>query len=183
MLDADCKLFNLGNTPITTGSLFEFLIILILTYVLAKLIKSQLRRFGKRNKMVSQSGIYTLSRICFYIIAVLGLLTAFNAVGIDLSTFTVVAGALSVGIGFGLQVIFNCFVSGIILLFEKNIKVGDEVEMDGGVRGTVEEIFVRTTRIRGEAGQLLIVPNTDLVNRRLTNWSAAPKKATRARRR
>ena len=165
-------LFSIGDTQITISALIEFSIILALTYILAKLIKCQIRRFGKRHQIVSNSGIYALSRLGFYVIAVLGLIAAFSALGIDLSTFTVLVGALSVGIGFGLQAIFNNFISGIILLLEKNIHIGDEIELDNGQKGTIEEIFVRTTSIRGDQGQKLIVPNTYLVSRRISNWTA-----------
>lgn len=168
-------LFSIGDTQISISALIEFSIILALTYVLAKLIKGQIRRFGKRHQMVSNSGIYALSRLGFYVVAVLGLIAAFSAVGIDLSTFTVLVGALSVGIGFGLQSIFNNFISGIILLLEKNIHVGDEIELESGQKGKVEGIFVRTTSIRGTEGQRLIIPNTDLVSRRVTNWTARKK--------
>lgn len=174
MFDPGSSLFSIGETPITISALFEFFIILAITYVLAKLVKTQIARFGKRNKLVSNSGIYTLGRLSFYIIAILGLIAAFSSVGIDLSTFAIVAGALSVGIGFGMQSIFNNFVSGVILLFEKNIHVGDIVELDSGHKGTVKEIYVRTTLIEGDQGQMMIIPNSDLVSRRITNWSKTP---------
>ena len=169
MFDPKCALFNIGASPITLGSLLEFIIILALTLIIGKIIKGQVRRF---DKSVSNSGIYTLSRLAYYIVLILGSITAFNAVGIDLSTIAVIAGALSVGIGFGMQAIFNNFVCGVILLFEKNIRVGDTVELDSGHKGTIKEIYVRTTLIVGESGQILIIPNSDLVSRCIINWSS-----------
>ena len=164
----DQTLFKINETCITLWSVFEFLLIVVIAFIIAKLAKYQINRFGKKYNLISTSGIYALSRISSYIIIVLGFLAGFTSIGIDLSTFTLIASALSVGIGFGLQAVFSNFVSGILLLFEKNIRVGDRIELDSGQSGTIKEIFVRTTVIDCGSGKTMIVPNSDLISKRVT---------------
>ncbi len=161
-------LFTINKTCITLGSLVEFLLIVIVTFIIAKIVKYQINRFGKKHNLISSSGIYAISRVSSYIIIILGLLAGFTSIGFDLSTFTLIASALSVGIGFGLQSIFSNFVSGILLLFEKNLRIGDHIELDSGQSGVIKEIFVRTTLIDCGSGKTMIVPNSDLISKRIT---------------
>jgi small-conductance mechanosensitive channel len=105
-----------------------------------------------------------------YIILLIGFFVALGALGIDLTKVTILAGAFSVGIGFGLQNVINNFVSGLILLFERPIKVGDVIEV-GGIVGEVSRIGIRASVIRAADGSEVIVPNGSLISSQVTNWT------------
>ena len=98
-------------------------------------------------------------------------LVALNMLGINLSSLAVIGGALGVGIGFGLQKITSNFISGIILLFEKSIKIGDLVELDGGIYGFVRHLGSRYTLIETFDGKEVLTPNEDFITNRVTNWT------------
>lgn len=105
-----------------------------------------------------------------YVLIFLGLLIIFQTAGIDLSTLTVLMGALGIGIGFGLQNITNNFVSGIIILFERPIKVGDRIVI-GDTHGKVTDISARATTITTNDNVSIIVPNSEFMQTRVINWS------------
>jgi len=105
-----------------------------------------------------------------YAITTLGVVVILQAVGIDFSAFTVLAGAVGVGLGFGLQNVASNFVSGLIILFERPIKVGDRIEV-GGVSGEVRSIGARATMIVTAENIAVIVPNSQFISERVTNWS------------
>ena len=112
----------------------------------------------------------TILTITHYLILTIGFLVIVSMLGLDLTKFTIIAGALSVGIGFGLQNVVNNFVSGLILLFERPIKEGDKVEV-GSVSGVVKRIGTRASIIRTWQGAEVIVPNANLLSNELTNWT------------
>jgi small-conductance mechanosensitive channel len=105
-----------------------------------------------------------------YSILIVGFFVALGALGIDLTKVTILAGAFSVGVGFGLQNIINNFVSGLILLFERPIKIGDVIEI-GGTVGEVRRIGIRACVIRTADGSEIIVPNGSLISSQVTNWT------------
>ena len=111
-----------------------------------------------------------LGAIVRYVIVTLGALVILQSAGIDLTSLNVLVGAVGVGLGFGLQNITNNFFSGLILLFERPIKMGDRVEI-GGVVGEVREIGARATTIVTDESVAMIVPNSQFVSERVTNWS------------
>jgi potassium efflux system protein len=168
---ADYHLFNIGDTSVTPAGLFKMLVILALAIGVSWLIRYLLAR-GVRKKRAAQSpAFYTLGRILHYIIIMAGSFAALGSIGIDFTSFALIAGALSVGIGFGLQAIVSNFVSGLILLFEGTLRVGDFIEMDGDLRGVVKEINTRATVINTNDAVDLVVPNSVLVTTQLTNWT------------
>jgi small-conductance mechanosensitive channel len=105
-----------------------------------------------------------------YSILLVGFFVALGALGIDLTKITILAGAFSVGVGFGLQNVINNFVSGLILLFERPIKIGDVIEI-GGTVGEVRRIGIRACVIRTADGSEIIVPNGSLISSQVTNWT------------
>jgi len=113
---------------------------------------------------------YALSSLVKYAIVSVGFVLALLALGVNLNRVTVLGGALGVGVGFGLQNIVNNFVSGLILLFERPVRVGDGVQI-GDVQGEVRRIGIRATTVRAWEGADVIVPNSQLVAERVTNWT------------
>jgi small-conductance mechanosensitive channel len=166
------RLVYIGDTPVTIGSVFKFFAIIIIGFLLSWLIQRFLRHVQHRQlRFRDSSSIYTLGRILHYLIITVAVLAGFAALGLDIRSLALIAGALSVGIGFGLQSIVNNFLSGLILLTEGSLRVGDFVELDSGVTGVVREIKTRYTRINTNDNLDVVVPNSELVSYRLTNWT------------
>lgn len=117
----------------------------------------------------------TISMTAHYSIILMGLLMGVSFIGLDLSNLAIVVGALGIGIGFGLQNLVNNFVSGLILIFEAPIQVGDTVEV-GNLMGRVIQIGIRTSRVRTFAGSEVIVPNGDLVSNQVINWTLTDRR-------
>jgi len=167
----DYDLFHIGDQPVTPGRIIEMLLIVIFGFLLSWTIRHLLDRLKSRRNYAKSSAVYTLGRILHYIIIITAVFAALSTIGLNFRNFALIAGALSVGIGFGLQSIVNNFVSGLILLFEGSLRVGDYVELDSGLRGTVKEINTRATVINTNDSIDMVVPNSEFVTSRLTNWT------------
>ena len=165
------RLFSIGDTPVTAMGIARIIIILIVAFWISVLIRRTLDRLSRTRAFISVSSIYTLGRLLHYLIMIAALLIGLGSIGLDFSNLALIAGALSVGIGFGLQSIVSNFVSGLILLFERSLKVGDYVELDSGLTGHVREINIRSTRINTNDNIDVLVPNSEFVTNRLTNWT------------
>jgi len=165
------EIFTVGETAITYGSVARLLFILIITYVVSRVLQNALRRFASYRKSMAQSSVYALTRITHYVVMLVGFLVAVSSVGIDLTKFAIFASALGIGVGFGLQNLISNFTAGIMLLFEKTLKVGDFVELESGVTGEVKEINIRSTIITTNDNIDIIVPNSEFVSGRVTNWT------------
>lgn len=163
-------LIELGGTSITLWLLlcitFGIFLLFFLTARLNNLLVKHILV-----KYTSEVGVrQAIGGIVRYVLLFLGLLIILQTAGIDLSTLTVLAGALGIGIGFGLQHITNNFVSGIIILFERPIKVGDRIEV-GNTHGKVTNISARATTIITNDNLSIIVPNSEFMQSRVINWS------------
>jgi len=168
---SDFHLFDIGGTPVTPAGLIKMLFILGLAIGVSWIIRFLLARGLRRRQATQSPAFYALGRILHYIIVMAGIFAALGSIGIDFTSFALIAGALSVGIGFGLQAIVSNFVSGLILLFEGTLRVGDFIELDGTLRGVVKEINTRATVITTNDSVDLVVPNSVLVTTQLTNWT------------
>jgi small-conductance mechanosensitive channel len=164
------ELFKLGDSPFTTKTLLTLVLSLFLLFFLTSKIKKLLtKRIFPRYDMnigVSQS----IATIVSYLIIIVGLFVIFQTTGIDLSAIGILIGALGIGIGFGLQNITNNFISGVIILFERPVKVGDRIEVDD-LAGNIVKISARATTIITNDNIAVIVPNSDLTSKRVINWS------------
>ena len=169
----DYTLFSVGETPVTGGDVLRVLIILTLAYLLSRGVRHAIRRFSEQESSGTQASLYTVGRLTHYAIIILAVVIALSSIGLDFSNLALVAGALSVGIGFGLQSIVSNFVSGLIILFEHTLRVGDYIELDTGLTGTVKAINVRSTLINTNDNIDIVVPNSEFVSNRLTNWTLA----------
>ena len=164
-------LFEIGGTPVTSLDIVRMLVILTLAWWLSKLLSGALLRISAKRQTVNDGSIYTLSRILHYIILSVGIMVALSSIGIDFTKFALFASALGVGIGFGLQTLVSNFVAGLIILFEKSLKIGDFVELESGVTGEVREINMRSTLVTTNDNIDIVVPNSEFVNGRVTNWT------------
>ncbi len=162
--------FSVGEMRISIlGFLYAF-IALLLTYYAVKIW-----RHVFQEKFLSDSGLEpglkdSITTITIYLLWAFGIILALHVVGVSAASLAVVFGALGIGLGFGLQNIFNNFISGVILLFERPIQVGDAIEVNG-VWGEVKKINVRATLVQTYDNASLIIPNSEFISSQVTNWS------------
>ena len=171
----DTRLFTIGTTEVTLSAIFVFLFILLVIIILSRLIARKLVERILIRLQIEEGTRYTFRRIVELTFILIGAIIAFQSIGINLSGLAVIFGLLSVGIGFGLQNITSNFVAGLILLFERPIKVGDRVTV-GGVEGDVMDINIRSTTVRSLNNIDIIVPNSEFVSAQVVNWSHGDRK-------
>lgn len=162
-------LIRLGDAQITLRTFIYFIILLaILFWVAGKLRSLLINRILVRTnlKLGARQAVGSITR---YLVLLVGFLIILQTAGIDLTTLNVIAGAVGIGIGFGLQNVANNFISGLIILFERPIKVGDRIEI-GNVDGDVIEIGARSTTVLTNDNISIIVPNSKFVTENVVNW-------------
>jgi small-conductance mechanosensitive channel len=164
-------LFHINGSDVTALALIWVVLVIISALVFSALLRRTLTRVAARSSSISASALYTLGRLLHYISIAVAIFISLAILGVDFTELAIVAGALSVGIGFGLQSIFNNFISGLILLFERPMKVGDLILLDSGVRGRVKAINVRSTRITTWDNVDVLVPNSEFISGKVTNYT------------
>ena len=164
-------IFSVNGIQISLLKLFISLSIFIIGFLVGGYYKFQIRRITDRKGSMSSSTRTLLANLGYYVIVIISFFIALNVIGINLSSIALVAGALSVGIGFGLQNIVSNFVSGLILMFERSVKVGDFVELSDSLRGHIVDIRMRSTVLRTNSNINVIVPNQNFIQNNVINWT------------
>ena len=164
-------LFTIGSTGVTTTGLLRAAVIVGGALIVSRVLRRGLGRVSARLPNLDQSTAYTLGRVIHYLLLVVAFFGGLAMLGVDLTKIAILAGAIGVGVGFGLQNIVNNFVSGLILLFERTIKVGDYIELPSGVTGEVRDINIRSTVVTTNDNVDIVVPNSELVSGSVTNWT------------
>jgi small-conductance mechanosensitive channel len=160
----------IGTLEISIGGILLLILILLGTFLIANFIKVLVEdEIASRVRM--KKGIpFAISVTIRYFIFILGFVFALSAAGIDLGEFGLIAGALGIGIGFGLQNIVSNFISGLILIYERPVQAGDTVEVEN-LLGEVKKIGIRSSNVRTYDGAEVVVPNSNLVSNQLINWT------------
>lgn len=161
---------RVGEITISVSLIITVIISLLVVIFLARLVTNWLR-----DKLLIKWGFDEGSReaiatIFYYFVIALGFIIVPQACGLDIRSLTFLAGGLGIGIGLGFQGLFQNFVSGLILLIERPVKVGDYIEIDD-LEGNIKKISIRATTILTNDGISIIVPNQSLVNANIINWS------------
>lgn len=165
----DYQLFSFGGTSILVGQLLLVLLVLVGGYVVSKLIE-RLAQKRLQSSGVRKDAAYLIQRIVFYLLIVIVVMTALSLLNVPLAAFAFVSGAVAIGVGFGAQNLVNNFISGWILLMERPVRIGDFIEIDNHI-GTVDRIGNRSTRIHRVDGVHILIPNSQMLERVVVNWT------------
>jgi small-conductance mechanosensitive channel len=163
-------LLSMGNVTLTLWTLLYLMILLVVLYYATLKITKLLVYKVLVNSKIELGTRIAVGSIARYTLLTIGFIVILQTAGINLSSLTILLGALGVGIGFGLQNITNNFVSGLIILFERPIKVGDRIEV-AGIAGNVVDISMRATTIITNDNISIIVPNSEFISATVINWS------------
>lgn len=164
------ELFFVSNHHITVGNLVSGLLFVTIACRSAKFVKIKTMKYLQNRGRFTDQQIVTFGNILYYILLVVLILFALKIANIPLTTFTIIGGAVVIGLGFGSQTIVNNFMSGLILLAEQPVKIGDVVEI-GETKGVVEYLGARSTRIRTMNNISVIIPNAVMLNSPIMNWT------------
>ncbi|MFY9260630.1 MAG: mechanosensitive ion channel domain-containing protein [Gallionella sp.] len=163
--------FSIADTQINLLRVLGLVAILFVAWRVNVVFEKTLSHVARDQDPASGPGWYALRRIGQYAIWILGVVIGLSYLGFNMASFAVIGGAIGVGVGFGLQNIISNFVSGIIILVEKIIKIDDMVDLQSGVMGKVTEINLRYTRITTSDSIDVIVPNSEFITGRVVNWT------------
>ncbi len=164
-------LWKIGDSTITVSSLLTALGFFAGGILVAWLFKRFVERMRRYSTAEGAPAIYVAGQAGRYLIILFGVLLAGSALGIDLSSLSLFAGALGVGIGLGIQDIFKDFIAGLVLLFDRSIEVGDFIELDNGVAGEIRSVGARATTLITNDNVAVLIPNSMLLSNSLTNWT------------
>jgi small-conductance mechanosensitive channel len=161
---------TIGALSVSLGDVLVFALTVWAAFLLSRFIRFLLEEDVYPRAGLARGVPYAISTMLHYVILLVGFFVAIAAMGFDMTKFTILAGAFGVGLGFGMQNIVNNFVSGLILLFERPVKVGDVIQLED-TGGAVESLGIRASLIRTWDSSEIIVPNSKLISERVTNWT------------
>ncbi len=168
------ELFQAGERSITVSKVILALVILVLGFLASRRIATRVRRVTVNRLGIEEDVAAPIETLVYYFLLVVVLLFALNTVRIPLTIFAFLGGAIAIGVGFGAQNLINNFISGIIMLLERPIKIGDIIEVDG-VEGRVRHMGSRCSQIRRFDGIDMLVPNSSLLEKNVTNWTLSDR--------
>lgn len=166
---------NIGTLNITIGGIFSLILILSGTFILTGFLKVLIEEILLKRSKLPRGVPAAISVTIRYFLIILGVMFALSSAGIELGKFSLLAGALGVGIGFGLQNIVNNFISGLILIYERPLQIGDTIEVEN-LLGQVNRIGIRSSNVKTYDGAEVIVPNGNLISNQLINWTLSDSK-------
>jgi small-conductance mechanosensitive channel len=166
---------KVGKIEISAGDVLAFILTIWVAFALSRLIRFFLEEEAFPRMRLRRGVGNAIATLLHYIVLLFGFVLALSAAGMDFTRVALFAGAFSVGIGFGLQTVVNNFVSGLILLFERPIQIGDMVEV-GTLRGEVRRIGARSSTVRTFDGAEVIIPNANLINEPVVNWTLSDRR-------
>ncbi|MGB5750434.1 MAG: mechanosensitive ion channel domain-containing protein, partial [Desulfobacterales bacterium] len=166
--------FTVGSKKITIGLILAAIAILYSSFLISWVVQTVLMEEVLRRRQVERGVRMSMARLVHYVLVLVGFMIALSALGFDLKNITILGGALGIGIGFGLQTVVSNFVCGLILLFERPLKVGDVIEL-GNQMGKVKKLGLRATVVQTFDQAEVVVPNTDLISNQVTNWTLADR--------
>jgi small-conductance mechanosensitive channel len=168
----DFRLFAVGKVEITVGDILTILISISLLFIVAGWLKTWIAERALARSHLDRGTRHAIGTIARYVVLVAGFMMIMQTVGINLSTFNVLAGAVGVGIGFGLQDIVKNFISGLIIMFDRPIHIGDRIEI-AGAEGEVVDIGARRVTMTTPEGITVVVPNSKLITENVKNLHGA----------
>ncbi len=167
--------FKLGEQKVTLGLMLSALGVLYGAFIISWTIQGVLMEDVFARRGLDRGARISIGRLIHYALVLVGFIFALSALGFDLKNITILGGALGVGIGFGLQTIVNNFVCGLIMLFERPVKVGDSIELNGQ-NGKIKKVGLRSTVVQTYDNSEIVVPNSDLITNQVTNWTLAERR-------
>ena len=169
-------LFVFNEKAISIASLFMALIYIALGFFLGSLYKRWVLRLTTQWRDISMMSARLISNFGYYIIVLVFFIISIGSLGIDMSSLSLIAGALSIGIGFGLQTVVSNLIAGIILMFERTIRIGDIIEIDGSLSGTVTDMRIRSTTVKTFDNVDVVVPNSSFIQNSVINLTLEDRK-------
>jgi small-conductance mechanosensitive channel len=163
--------FTMGGLPITAFFLMKVAIFIVLLILVCHFTVTILENRILTYVPLEEGQRYAIARVTSYLLFILGMVIGLQSLGVNLNSLVVVGGALGIGVGLGLQAIVSNFVAGLVLLLEQPLKLGDRIEV-GGTLGDVVRLRGRSTWIQTNDNVVIIVPNSEFINQRVTNWTA-----------
>jgi small-conductance mechanosensitive channel len=169
------ELFSVKTYSLTVYDVLIIVIIFLITIVALRFIKSLFNRSIRRNR-IKKGSAYAIYNLIKYILWVISISLMLSKIGVDVTYVVASSAALMVGLGFGIQQIFSDIVSGLFLIFESNVQVGDVVQLADGEVGVIIEMKLRTSQIRTRDNIYIYVPNSKLISENIINWSSIDQK-------